>query len=297
LHLGHARTFLIAWWSARSQGGKVLLRIEDLDEARSEPTWADAARTDIEWLGMDWDGEAQVQSTGLDRLSAAVKRLLALGLAYPCICTRGDIRNAASAPQLGSHEPRYPGTCRGRYASIEEAESESGRRAGIRFLVPEGSITFHDEIAGNQAFDVQAEVGDFLIARRDGAPAYQLAVVVDDAASFVNEVVRGADLLASTARQLLLQQALGFASPRWVHVPLVLDESGRRLAKRAADLSIAELRARGVDAGTIVAWVGSTLGLELGARARASELVASFDLSRVPRHPIQLSERELARFG
>ncbi|HET9929936.1 MAG TPA: glutamate--tRNA ligase family protein, partial [Polyangiaceae bacterium] len=208
LHLGHARTFLVAWWSARSQHGRVVLRVEDLDGARSEQKYIDAALRDLEWLGLDWDGAPLIQSSGLPRLSAAIDGLVARGLAYPCTCTRGDIRNAQSAPQQGVTEPRYPGTCRGRYASLAEAEAQSGRPAGIRLRVPEGYVEFVDRLAGPQRFDVQAEVGDFLIARRNGAPAYQLAVVVDDAHQSVNEVVRGNDLLSSTARQIVLERAL-----------------------------------------------------------------------------------------
>jgi glutamyl-tRNA synthetase len=252
-----------------------------------------AAQRDLEWLGLDWDGPVEIQSAGLSRFAAAVRKLSELGLAYACTCTRADIRAAASAPQLGSEEPRYPGTCRGRYASIEQAEQVSGRHAGVRFQVPEGYVTFRDELAGEQSIDVQRDVGDFLIARRDAAPAYQLAVVVDDAAQSVDEVVRGDDLLTSTARQLLLQRALGFAPPRWAHVPLVLDADGRRLSKRAGALGLSELRAGGIDPRAIVSWAARTSGMPVEGRARATDLIRCFDSTRVPRAPVVLAERDL----
>lgn len=293
LHLGHARTFLLAWWSARAQNGRVLLRIEDLDGERAKPEYVAAAQRDLEWLGLDWDGEVIVQSAGLEQLAAAVQRLLDQGLAYACTCSRQDLRQSQSAPQLGVTEPRYAGTCRGRYESLAHAERTSGRRAGIRLRVPDGPSHFQDQIAGLQTFDVQAEVGDFLIARRSGAPAYQLAVVVDDAAMGVTEVVRGDDLLPSTARQLLLQRALELPHPRWAHVPLVFDEHGRRLAKRAAALGLSELRERGVDPRRLVAWAARTAGLCVAERATARELVAGFSLERVAREPIRLSPADL----
>lgn len=290
LHLGHARTFLVAWWSARAQGGEIVMRIEDLDQGRATPEFVDAALRDLEWLGIDWDGAPYTQSDGFERLRAAIDGLVEAGLAYPCTCTRGDLKAAQSAPQLGELEPRYPGTCRDRYASVAEAKRASGRDPGIRFRVPEGRETFDDVLCGPQSFDVQASVGDFLIARRDGAPAYQLAVVVDDAWQRVNEVVRGDDLLASTARQAALQRALGLPHPRWAHVGLVVDAGGRRLAKRERDLGLSELRARGVDPRRIVAWAARSLGLEVGELASAPELVGEFALGDVSRGPFALGE-------
>jgi glutamyl-tRNA synthetase len=293
LHLGHARTFLLAYWSARAQNGRLLLRLEDLDGERSKPEFLTAAERDLEWLGLDWDGVASVQSDGLERLFAAAHGLLERGLAYACTCTRHELRESQGAPQLGVSEPRYLGTCRGRYAGLADAGRASGRRAGIRLLVPEGVTHFEDELCGAQAFDVQAEIGDFLIARRDGVPSYQLAVVVDDAAQGVSEVVRGDDLLPSTARQWLLQRALELPHPRWAHVPLVVDEQGRRLAKRAGDLGLAELRARGVDPRRIVAWAARSAGFSLGERATARELVPEFSWARVRRRPVVLSAADL----
>ena len=292
LHLGHARTFLLAFWHIRVRAGRLLLRMEDLDGPRAEMRFADAALRDLEWLGLDWDGPALVQSTELPRLNAAVAALIAAEKAYPCVCSRGDIRNAQSAPHAGSPEPRYPGTCRGLYRSFAEAEQRSGRAAGARLLVPEGSITIEDGVAGSSTWDVAGEVGDFLIAKRDKAPAYQLAVVVDDHAQGVSEVLRGADLLASAARQWHVQNALGLPHPAWFHVPLVTDASGRRLAKREADLSLAELRAGGTDPRAIVAWAARSAGLAVDERVTPSEVTPLFRLDALPPAPVPL-EAEL----
>jgi glutamyl-tRNA synthetase len=288
LHLGHARTFLLAWWSVRSQGGRILMRLEDLDGPRVVPKMADAALRDLEWLGLDWDGAPHVQSSGMERLRAAVDELVRRGSAYACVCSRSDVRRAQSAPQQGEAEIRYPGTCRGRFASLEEAVRVTGRDASLRFMVPEGEIEIRDAFAPAVRFDVQAEVGDFMVARRDRTPAYQLAVVVDDAHEGVNEVLRGDDLLPSTARQWQLQRALGLAHPRWVHVPLVQDAEGRRLAKRARDLGLAELRERGVDPRAIVAWAGRSSGLALPDRVTARDALAAFSLSALGHEPVRL---------
>jgi len=294
LHLGHARTFLLAYWHIRAHAGQLLMRMEDLDGPRAEMRFADAALADLEWLGLDWDGPVFLQSTELARLNAAVNTLLESGKAYPCVCSRGDIRSAQSAPQGNALEPRYPGTCRGRYTSFAEAERQSGRAAGARLLVPEGAITVEDGVAGPSTWDVARDVGDFLIAKRDKAPAYQLAVVVDDEAQGVNEVLRGDDLLPSAARQWHVQNALGFAHPAWFHVPLVTDATGRRLAKREADLSLAELRAGGTDPRAIVAWAARSAGIRVNERVTAREVTATFDLARLPKLSVQLEPESLA---
>ena len=288
LHLGHARTFLLAFWHIRSRGGQLLMRMEDLDGPRAEAIYADAALTDLEWLGLDWDGPSWLQSSGLNRLNQAVSELLATGKAYPCVCSRSDVRNAQSAPHAEGAEPRYPGTCRGLYASFAEAEQKSGRAAGARLLVPEGSVVIDDGFSGPSEWDVAGEVGDFLIAKRDRAPAYQLAVAVDDAAQGVTEVLRGDDLLPSAARQWHVQTALGLPHPAWYHVPLVTDEQGRRLAKREADLGLAELRAGGTDPRAIVAWVARSAGIDCPPRVIARDISAQFELARVPKSPLRL---------
>lgn len=295
LHLGHARTFLIAWWRARSLGARLLLRLEDLDGPRSSPEMSEAALTDLAWLGLDWDGAPLVQSSGLAEISAAARQLEQAGLAYACVCSRADVRSAQSAPQQGDSEPRYPGTCRGKFSSLAAAEAATGKPAGLRLLVPEGEVPVTDQLAAPQAFDVQATVGDFLIAKRDGAPAYQLAVVVDDARQGVTEVVRGEDLLPSAARQQLLQQALGLPPVRYVHVPLVVDSAGRRLAKRHDDLSLAELRAAGTDPRAIVAWAARSCGIACGDRIEPGAALADFSLRQLPRSATSVDADAIAR--
>jgi glutamyl-tRNA synthetase len=288
LHLGHARTFLVAWWRARSSGGKLLLRLEDLDGPRAKPEMVQAALEDLRWLGLDWDGPDYLQSSGVAEIAEAAAELEARGHAYACTCSRSDVRTAQSAPQLGESEPRYPGTCRDKYASLAAAEASSGRAAGLRLRVPSGEVNVEDQLLGERRFDVQGEVGDFLIAKRDRAPAYQLAVVIDDARQGVTEVVRGEDLLPSAARQRLLQQALGLPGVRYLHVPLVLDESGRRLAQRHDDLSLRELREGGTDPRAIVAWAARTCGIRSASRVTARVALIDFSLAKLPRSSVTL---------
>lgn len=294
LHLGHARTFLIAWWHTRSRAGRVQLRIEDIDGPRVHARFSDAAKRDLEWLGLDWDGTPSLQSRHSERFESALALLLERGDAYACVCRRSDLAAAQTAPHAGEREPRYPGTCKGRFSSMSAAERESGRPAGARLAVPSGPVTIDDDLRGPYSADVQAEVGDFLIARRDGAPAYQLAVVVDDAAEGVTEVVRGDDLLPSAVRQWHLQRALGLPHPRWVHLPLVTDEHGRRLAKHADDLSLQELRERGADPRRVVRWVARSAGVSCDDLATASELTPAFRLERVPQTQVRTSPELVA---
>jgi glutamyl-tRNA synthetase len=270
-----------------------LLRIEDLDGPRANPRFADAALRDLEWLGISWDGAPSVQSEHLERFEHAVQTLLERGAAYACVCSRGDLATAAAAPHAGAVEPRYPGTCRGRFTSTAEARATSGRAAGVRLVVPPGGVEIQDELAGARCFDVAVEVGDFLIARRNGAPSYQLAVAVDDAAEGVTEVVRGDDLLPSAARQWHVQRALGLPHPRWAHVPLVLSATGERLAKRTDALSLESLRDQGVDPRAIVRWAAESAGIPGAERATAAEIAAIFRLDRVPAAPVTLTAATL----
>jgi len=264
------------------------MRLEDLDGPRVKPGMADAALEDLEWLGLDWDGPPHLQSTGTERFAAALDVLRSRERIYPCVCTRADVRAALSAPQQGDREVRYPGTCRGRFENVAEARRRTGREPGLRFEVEAAPVEIRDGFAGMHEFDVAREVGDFLVARRDGSPAYQLAVVVDDAAQGVTEVLRGDDLLPSAARQWLLQRALAVPSVAWFHVPLVVDSDGRRLAKRADDLSLATLREGGTDPRAIVAWAARNSGLDVLERVSATECVVRFDLARVPHRPVVL---------
>jgi glutamyl-tRNA synthetase len=294
LHLGHARSFLLAYWQIRAQGGRLLLRLEDLDSSRLKPRFIDATLRDLEWLGIDWDGRPERQSETIDRILAAAAELEQRGLAYACVCTRSELRSVVNAPQAADQEPRYNGNCDGRFASLRAAEALTLRAAGLRFRVPAGPITLHDGFAGSQELDVRTEVGDFMILRRDKVPAYQLAVVVDDAAQGVTDVLRGDDLLPSAARQWHLQRALGLRAPRWFHVPLVCDEQGRRLAKRADDLSLTELRDGGCDPRAIVAWAARSAGIEAPDRISPSEITPSFDLRHLPRGPVVLSRKDVS---
>jgi glutamyl-tRNA synthetase len=271
------------------------LRLEDLDGSRAAVRFRDAAQHDLEWLGLDWDGVPSVQSEHAARFAQAVDTLLATGKAYACVCTRGDLRTAQNAPHAGDHEPRYPGTCRGRFASLADAERASGRAAGVRLVVAPGPLCIDDVFAGPQTFDVAAEIGDFLIARRGGAPAYQLAVVVDDAAEGVTEVVRGADLLPSAARQWHVQSALGLAHPAYGHVSLVTDDHGERLAKHSDALSLAELRARGADPRAIVRWAAASFGLPSDELVAARELVPHFRRSLLEDGPVRADRSLVAR--
>jgi glutamyl-tRNA synthetase len=297
LHLGHARSFLLAYWHARSRAGFLKLRLDDLDGERCRPEFADAALFDLEWLGLEWDGPVYRQSQGRNAMIRAAVGLVARSLAYPCVCSRSEIRALQNAPHGDDGEQRYPGTCRGRYRSLAAAEGETSRPAGIRFIVADAPVTIADGFAPATTFDVAAQSGDFLIARRDGRPAYQLAVVLDDAHQGVTEVVRGSDLLASTARQRLLQSALGLTAPRTFHVPLVVDASGRRLAKRADDLSLRDLRASGIDARAIVAWAARSAGIDAPERVGVGEVTSVFDLERVPRDPVVVTERTVQSLG
>jgi glutamyl-tRNA synthetase len=292
LHLGHARTFVLAWLHTRSRGGELLLRLEDLDQSRCRPELADGVLRDLDWLGLDWDGPVVLQSRRLPELRAAAQKLLELGFAYPCVCTRADLRNAVSAPQRGVEELRYAGTCRGQHARLGE---RLARPHALRFLVPEGPIEFVDRIAGPQRVDVASEVGDFMIENRAGLPSYQLAVVVDDAAQGVTEVFRGDDLLHSVPRQKLLFSALSAPEPDWYHAPLVLDASGRRLAKRADDVSLEALRAAGVDPRAVIAWVLESAGFAAAARVSLPEARGLFDVQRLRREPVILFQSVLAQ--
>lgn len=298
LHLGNARTALLAWLHARAAGGAFVLRVEDLDGPRVRPGMEARILEELRWLGLDWDEGPDVegpygpyrQSDLAGRYVAALDRLREAGLAYPCFCSRAEIAAASQAPHGPADDgPRYPGTCRG-LAAAEVARRAAARRPAWRLRVPEGPVRFEDGVHGPVAFDVGATVGDFVILRADGIAAYQLAVAVDDAAMGITDVVRGDDLLASTARQLLVYRALGLAAPRFAHVPLVVGEDGARLAKRHGALSLGELRARGADPRAVAGLLAAASGLAAdGARLSPGELVPAFTLARLPRAPAVLA--------
>ena len=287
LHLGNARSFLLAWLDLRSRGGRVLLRIEDIDGPRIRAGAAEEALEDLRWLGLDWDGEPLLQSSRACAHDAALEQLRARGAVYPCSCTRGDVEQAASAPHVGEEGPVYPGTCVGRWSSAEEAQAATGRAPSWRFRVPEEEVVVCDRVAGERRWHAVRELGDFVVRKRDGQAAYQLAVVVDDAAAGVDCVLRGDDLLPSAARQQLLYRALGAPEPSWAHVPLVVGADGRRLAKRHGDTSLRHFRESGVAAEELVGWLAGASGLRPDARpCPAAALVEGFTLDALPRDPL-----------
>ena len=248
LHLGNARTFLVNWLLARQRGWRIVLRIEDLDGPRIKKNSDQEAIVDLQWLGMDWDEGPVYQSSRLPKYAKAINELSRRGFAYPCICSRREVEQAGSAPHSEEGRSVYSGTCRGRFATLEAAWQASSKGAAVRFAVPHDPITIEDGFAPPRHYDVARELGDFVIAKADKTPAYQLAVVVDDADMGITHVVRGDDLLDSTPRQLLLYRALGLADkiPDYFHLPLVVGTDGRRLAKRHGDTRLSFYRDRGV---------------------------------------------------
>ncbi len=267
LHLGHARTFWIAWQRARQAGGQIILRNEDLDPQRSKPEFVHAFMEDLRWLGLDWDEGPDVggpyapynQSERTQLYRDALKRLIASGYAYPCYCSRKEVQLSSRAPHAEDEEAIYAGTCRMQSGSTNH--KLEGRKPCWRFRVPDGeTIRFVDGHFGPKEYVAGHDFGDFVIWRPDDVPAYQLAVVVDDVLMGITEVVRGADLLVSAARQILLYRALGWASPAFYHCPLLTDERGVRLAKRNAALSLRTLREQGRDPQEFIsAWLGEQL--------------------------------------
>jgi glutamyl-tRNA synthetase len=254
LHLGHARTFWTAWQRARAAGGKLLFRNEDLDYQRCQPQFVQAMFEDLRWLGLEWDEGPDVggpfspyaQSQRRDFYVECWRRLRDAGCIYPCSCSRRDLERALQAPHEEDDEIPYPGICREKIDRAKDWDSPAG--ISWRFRIPDGeTIRFDDIFFGSQEFIAGSDFSDFLVWRRDDIPAYQLAVVADDEAMHISEVVRGADLLKSTARQLLLIRALGYKAPRYFHCPLLRDERGARLAKRHDALSLKALRENGTN--------------------------------------------------
>ena len=317
LHIGNVRTFMVAWLRARSLGGKVVFRMEDLDHPRDKPGAAAAAVEDLKWLGFDWDEEF-VQSERRAVYRAALERLG--DRVYPCVCSRKDVESAQSAPHDGE-QLRYPGTCRGRFATWSEAylflnpvphspfpvprppspvphspfpvprpPLPVPRLPCWRFRVDPGErVSFEDAFAGAFSQDVAATLGDFPLARDEDGAGYTLACTVDDIAMGVTEVVRGDDLLAATPAQILVARALGARPPRYLHVPLVVGRDGRRLAKRHGDTRISSFRAEGKSPEEIIGLLAASCGWAAeGERVSLSGLLPRFNLATIPHTPFMV---------
>jgi glutamyl-tRNA synthetase len=255
LHLGHARTFLIAWLSARRAAGRVILRIEDLDASRVRAEAQATALVDLRWLGLDWDEGPDVGGPSAPYLQSersalydqVLEQLKASESVYPCTCTRADVERASTAPHADDEGPTYPGTCAHRCAGDALALAHHGQSFAWRFRVPPGLVAWDDLFLGRTELDPARLGGDFIVARHGAGYSYQLAVVADDATMGVNQIIRGADLVPSTPRQILLFQRLGWPLPTFGHVPLAITPDGRRLAKRDGSLKLSTLRTAGVD--------------------------------------------------
>ncbi len=289
LHLGNAWAALLGWLWARSQGGEFLLRIEDLDAARSRPELGEALLSDLAWLGLGFDGAPLFQTRRLGLYRAALDRLRQTGRVYPCFCSRSEIARAVSAPHGPADDgPRYPGTCLA--LSLDQiTERARTRPPAWRFRPREGPTEVHDLLHGTFVQDVAREVGDFVVLRNDGVPSYQLAVVVDDADTGITHVLRGDDLLGSTPRQIQLCEALELPVPSYAHVPLLLGPDGKRLAKRAGTPSLAELRERAIPHERLLGLLAGWAGLGDGGPVGLEVLSRRFALERLPRAPIAVN--------
>ena len=283
MHLGNVFCALLSWLSAKSKGGEWLLRIEDIDPGRSRQAYADWLMDDLDWLGLRWDGTPVYQSQRSDIYEHYYDQLCQQGLTYPCYCTRADLL-ATQAPHESDGRVVYKGTCR-------QLPPQPGRTAATRLVVPDQTVTFQDGHYGTQAVNLAREVGDFIIRRKDGAWAYQLAVVVDDALMGVTEVVRGRDLLLSSPQQMYIAKLLGFSSPSFTHLPLLCNASGQRLSKRDSSLDMASLRQRYTPT-DIIGQLACMAGLQSEPQPVCpADLIASFSWDSVPRQDIIMSER------
>lgn len=306
LHLGNAWAFWAAWLGARAAKGKVILRVEDIDPARARAEYTDALVEDLAWLGLDWDTgpgrnndpAVYTQSLRGELYAAALRSLGDLGVVYPCYCTRKELRGLAGAPHVDDAGAPYPGVCRSLRPEERAAREAAGRRAALRLACPADTVwTFEDMAAGPQAMTLAECGGDFALRRSDGVFAYQLAVVIDDIAMGVTQVVRGRDILPSTPRQMYLYSLFGAEPPRYAHLPLVRDHEGERLAKRHASLTVRALREAGVRPEVILGWLAFASGLrEEFAPLRAGDALAGFAFSRIRREDFRLPEEPVRFF-
>lgn len=289
LHLGHAWAFLLAWLAMRSVGGHIVLRIEDIDTQRSKPEFIDGIMEDLEWLGLNWDEGPVFQSERPGLYDAALDKLRVLGLLYPCYCTRKELRQLAAAPHAGENEGAYPGVCC-ELSAEEREEKEAGGRKPSHRLRCTGRIGFDDLLAGRVEMDLE-ERGDIALCRSDGVHAYQLAVVVDDAEMGITQVLRGRDLLDSTPWQLHLYDALGLQRPQFVHVPLLCDAGGVRLAKRQESFTLQSLRASGVQPEQLLGFLAHRGGfLPSLLPVSAASLVSNFSFAKLTKEDLLLQD-------
>ena len=285
MHLGNVFLALLAWLSVRSCGGKLVLRIEDLDPDRCRPEYADTLKRDLQWLGLMWDTEQIPQSKRSDAYRAEFEQLEKKGRIYPCYCSRGEL-HAASAPHASDGTLVYAGTCR----NLTPAERAAKTKApSFRVIVPDEEISFRDHVQGVFSQNLARDCGDFILRRADGVYAYQLAVVTDDAQAGVTQVVRGCDLLPSTPRQIWLQRELGFPQPEYYHVPLLVAPDGRRLSKRERDLDMQALRSRFTPEALIGLLAHACGLLDRPQSVSALELAGDFSWSKVKKENIVIT--------
>ena len=288
MHLGNVFSALLSWLSAKSKGGRWLLRIEDIDPQRSKKEYAQLLMDDLEWLGLLWDGEPVYQSERSDLYEQYFQLLKDKGLTYPCYCTRADIL-ATQAPHESDGRVVYKGTCR-------HLPSQPGRVGATRLMVPQREVTFTDGHYGLQSVNLSQQVGDFIIRRKDGAWAYQLVVVIDDALMGVNEVVRGRDLLLSSPQQLYVASLFDFPATQFYHLPLLCNAEKQRLSKRDKSMDMGYLRQR-FSASEIIGQLAFWAGLiPTPAALSAQELMSTFDWNKVPTSDIILNHIELGKF-
>ncbi|HEY0736013.1 MAG TPA: tRNA glutamyl-Q(34) synthetase GluQRS [Herpetosiphonaceae bacterium] len=305
MHLGNVWTALLAWLQVRQQGGAYVLRIEDLDPDRSRPHWTAQLLDDLRWLGLDWDEGPDIggphapyeQDRRRERYAEALERLAAQDLIYACFCTRAEVRAAASAPHGAEQREHCPNNCWMLSATERQARAAAGRRSCLRIRMPDDitPIRFEDLCLGAISENLAQAAGDFVIRRADGVHAYQLAVVVDDGDMAISHVIRGADLLDSTARQIWLHRVLGYTPPAFGHVPLLIDPDGNRLSKRQASLAVAALRTAGKRPAEIIGRLAFWAGLIPEPEdVTPHDLIGTLDLSKLSRAPIVVDPEELS---
>lgn len=305
-HIGNARTFLAAWLSVRSRGGEVILRIEDIDSPRVKSWAVEQAIEDLQWLGLDWDegpdmpaaNSPYIQTQRIERYVASFQQLQRAEKVYPCDCSRSDVAAAASAPHDIANAPGnqsfeliYARTCYNK--KVRDASVLSGKYSW-RFRTESSGISFRDGFAGEQIAELQNQFGDFVIYKSDGLPSYQLAVVHDDHEMGITEVLRGDDLIPSTFRQLAIYDFFGWEPPSFIHLPLVVGPDGRRLAKRHGDTRLSWLREQGVSAERLIGLLAKSFGWTDSLKEQsAADLLALYDLQRIPKEPFVFGEKEL----